>query len=283
MSTTATQTGSVNEITKYVVEGQELTLTPQIIKDIICRGNNVPDDQVVKFMHLCVANKLNPFTNEVYLVGYKTKDGGFQAQMTISKEAYYKRADAHPEFEGIKSGVIILRNDEIIELEGSFYLQTDQVLGGWAIAYRKGRANTVAKVSLAEYTQNNTMWNTKPGTMIVKIAKVQALREAFPSIMSGIYTEEEISRTDPFAKVEKAPEHTPIDTSDIEERVRRTGSIEELSQIYKSLPDELKKDRNLTAVFTEQKHRIKSKPSVEEYAEYVELQAPQSDELPFTD
>jgi uncharacterized protein CbrC (UPF0167 family) len=45
---------------------------------------------------------------------------------------------------------------------------------------------------LSEYNKGFALWKTMPATMIRKVAIVQALREAFPETLSGMYSEDEI-------------------------------------------------------------------------------------------
>ena len=53
----------------------------------------------------------------------------------------------------------------------------------------------------------NNQWATKPGTMIRKVAKAQALREAFPEDMAGMYEAEEFGMD--YSDMPSAP----VDTS----------------------------------------------------------------------
>jgi hypothetical protein len=112
--------------------------------------------------------------------------------MIVSKEALMKRAEACEHYEGMKSGVIIKRVDEILEVEGTFYLKTDVLLGGWATVYRSDRKFPyVSRVSLDEYDKKQSTWVDKKATMIRKTAIVQAMREAFPAQLGAMYTAEE--------------------------------------------------------------------------------------------
>ena len=43
----------------------------------------------------------------------------------------------------------------------------------------------------------NGQWSKKPATMIRKVALVQALREAFPKALGGLYTAEEQGQEEP--------------------------------------------------------------------------------------
>lgn len=174
---------------KFSVNGEEVKLTGSIVKNYLTRGNDgVSDQEIVMFINLCKYQKLNPFLNEAYLVKFK----GSPAQIITSKEAYMKKAERNEDYEGFKAGLIVQRNNEVVEIEGSFALTTDKVLGGWAEVYKKNRKFPyVAKVNLDEYNKGQSTWTQKPKTMIRKTAIVQALREAFPEDLGALYTEEE--------------------------------------------------------------------------------------------
>lgn len=183
----------------YSVAGQEITLTYKIIRDYLTKGNGqVSDQDLMQFMSICKFNQLNPFLNEAYLI----KFGSQPAQMIVSKEALMKRAEANEKYEGIRAGLILLREGKITEVEGAFYLKDDEILGAWAEVYRKDRKfPIVAKVPLSEYDKKQSSWNEKRATMITKVAKVQALREAFPAQLGAMYTSEEQGVIDIEAEV----------------------------------------------------------------------------------
>lgn len=175
---------------KYQVNGEEVKLTGSIVKNYLTRGDEaVSDQEVVMFINLCRYQKLNPFLNEAYLVKFK----GYPAQIITAKEAYMKKAERNADYEGFKAGLIVQRDKEMVEVEGSFALKTDIVLGGWSEVYKKNRkVPYVAKVNLDEYNKGKSTWTQKPKTMIRKVAIVQALREAFPEDLGALYTEEEV-------------------------------------------------------------------------------------------
>lgn len=177
----------------YQVAGQEVKLSFDIVRNYLTKGNgNVSDQDLVQFISICRFNQLNPFLNEAYLV----KFGTTPAQMIVSKEALMKRAEANEQYDGLKGGLIIQRENQILELEGNFHLKTDILLGAWAEVYRKDRKfPVIAKVSLDEYDKKQSSWNEKKSTMIGKVAKVQALREAFPAQLGAMYTQEESNNT----------------------------------------------------------------------------------------
>ncbi|APC41086.1 phage recombination protein Bet [Clostridium estertheticum] len=173
----------------YTVGDEEVKLTANIVKTFIARGTkNVTDKELVIFMNLCKYRKLNPFLNEAYLVKF-----GEDAQIVVGKEALMRKAEESPRYKGHKAGIIVVREKEILELEGCFKLKTDVLVGGWAQIFVEGKDYpVVAKVALTEYSTGKSIWTNKPSTMIRKVALVQALREAFPTEVGALYAKEEL-------------------------------------------------------------------------------------------
>jgi phage recombination protein Bet len=177
----------------YLVAGQEVNLSYAIVKNFLTKGNGqVTDQDLTQFISICKYNQLNPFLNEAFLIKYGDKP----ASMIVSKEALMKRAETHEGYRGIQAGIIVMRDGQPVELEGSFFLANDILAGGWAKVYRKDRDYPyVSKVKLSEYDKKQSIWTEKPSTMIRKVAEVQALREAFPTQLGALYTAEEVGVT----------------------------------------------------------------------------------------
>ncbi|EAA0148470.1 TPA_asm: phage recombination protein Bet [Listeria innocua] len=182
-----------DKVVVYEVNGENVKLSPSIIRDYLVSGNaEVSDQEVVMFLQLCKYQKLNPFLKEAYLV----KFNGYPAQIITSKEAFMKRAETHEQYDGFEAGVIVERNGEIIELEGAVSLKDDKLLGGWARVFRKDRSRPVSvRISEKEFNKKQSTWTAMPLTMMRKTAVVNAMREAFPDNLGAMYTEEEQSIT----------------------------------------------------------------------------------------
>ena len=177
------------EIVKYqTFSGEEIALTAADVKSL-CKHAN--DEEIHRFLKLCLYQKLNPFLNDAFLIKYDAKA---TATMVVAKSVFDERADDHPEFEGLTSGVVVQRGNEIIERDGGLCLPGDKLLGAWAIVHRRGRVPRVVKVDIKEYHKGQSSWNVMPSTMIVKVAEHQALRKSFPSTFKGLYSQEEMSR-----------------------------------------------------------------------------------------
>ncbi|MEG2918846.1 MAG: phage recombination protein Bet [Clostridium sp.] len=177
----------------YEVGGNEIKLTQSIVKQFITKGNgDITVPEAVNFMMWCSHNKLDPFNNEAYLV----KFGNQAAQQLVGKGAFMRRAEEDKHYEGFKAGVILLREGQLVEQEGAFKLPKDTLVGGWCEVYINDKKHPIkAMVTLEEYNKGQSTWKSMPLTMIRKVAIVQALREAFPTQLSGLYVEDEMEPT----------------------------------------------------------------------------------------
>lgn len=184
---------------KYKCGEEEVVLSPSIIRNYLVNGNgNVTDQEIAMFLNLCRFQHLNPFLREAYLI----KFGSQPATIVVGKEAITKRAMRNEKYAGQTAGVVIY-HEESGELEyrpGSLLMEGEQLVGGWAKVYVKGYDVPIeAVVSYQEYVGTtkdgtvNSQWSKKPATMIRKVALVQALREAFPEDLGGMYSSEEMN------------------------------------------------------------------------------------------
>lgn len=176
------------DMVKYEGHGGLVEFTAQEVKDRLCP--TIDDKELSFVMALCAAQKLNPFTKDVYIVKY----GSSPAQIVTSKEVFTKRAQANPKFEGFQAGLTFLTQDgQIVQREGSMPIQGWALIGAWCKVYIKGyREPMYDEVALAEYSTGKSNWAKMPGTMLRKVAICHALREAFPDDFQGLYGAEEM-------------------------------------------------------------------------------------------
>lgn len=215
-SLTKGKTANKNEV-KVVANGEEFTLTPDTVKAYLVSGNRdlVTMQEVVMFMNLCRFQHLNPWLKEAYLIKYSQND---PAALVTGKDAFLKRAEGETNYDGFKAGIIVQDEDgEVIYRDGSFKLPGESLVGGFAEVFRKDRDHSFrAEVSFEEYAARkkdgslNSQWSKKPTTMIRKVALVQALREAFPGTLGGMYSAEEKGVDEPIdVDVTEIPQETP--------------------------------------------------------------------------
>lgn len=217
------QKATPTSVTYALASGDNITLDADTVKNFLTNGNGqVSDKEVAMYVQLCKSQQLNPFLKEAYLIKYSNNT---PASIVVSKDAFIKRAEAHPQYDGMKSGIIVMNKEgKVTEREGAFRLPNESVVGGWARVFRKDKkTETYDSVSYEEYAVKdsngniNTMWRTKPATMIQKVAEVHALRKAFPERLSGMYVEEETDRAQVISTMPKDNEQGTYDLSGMNE------------------------------------------------------------------
>ena len=184
----------------FKVGNDQIKLNPGIVRKYLVNGHGaVTDQEIVYFMHLCKSRQLNPFTKEAYLIKY----GQEPATMVVARDALEKRAIKNVQYNGKKVGIYVMNKEtnELIKRDGTIYIkETEKLIGAWCTVYRRDWENPVSiEVNLDEYIGRkkdgtaNANWTNKPVTMITKVAKAQALREAFIEELEGMYEQEEVN------------------------------------------------------------------------------------------
>jgi len=185
---------------EFVPFGQadSIKLSVEIVKNLIAvptrSGKTCSDRDAIKFMMLCKAQRLNPFAGDAFLIGYDGQDGATFSLIT-AHVAFLKRAETHPEFDGMKSGIIVVdEEDALSDIEGDFHLPKHKVVGGWATVYFKNRKYPITRrVKLSRFQKGFGVWKDDPAGMICKVAEADALRSSFPTLIGGLYMKDEIN------------------------------------------------------------------------------------------
>lgn len=222
-----TQEQKSDKIT-YNANGEEVKISPKMIKDYLVAGNGqVTDQEVVMFLSLCKFQHLNPFIREAYLIKYGTSP----ATVVVGKDVLLKRAMRSEKFGGLSAGVIVVNaNGEIEEREGTFVLPDENLVGGWAKVIIKGyEVPFYSSVSMKEYSTGKSNWLTKPATMIRKVAVAQALREAFPEEMSALYEQEEVKEVSDIT-LDTTPVNVPDEPSSVADVKEPVQTVAEPTQ-----------------------------------------------------
>lgn len=211
------------QLVTFDVNGFQVQLTPQIVRDYLVSGDKERVDmkEIVMFINLCKFSGLNPWLKEAYCIKY----GNEPATMVVAKEALQKRAEKNPAYDGHVSGIIVIDgNGEIQYRVGGFRLPDEEIVGGYAEVWRKDRNHSYrVEVSFDEYAGRkkdgtlNNQWAKKPATMIKKVALAQALREAFPTDMNGLYSAEEQGLDETVLDVTPVEQPQVLDMPDVQE------------------------------------------------------------------
>lgn len=165
-------------MSKEVVKAQSAELAPwaeseeTTIKEKYGKGLTGVEWNI--FRSMAVKTGLNPMFGEIYA----TKYGSGPASIFVGKNGYLRRASEHPAYDGHK-----------VELVAD---SDGRPLGAVATVWRKDRGHPITvEVDMDEYDLKQSVWKSKPKTMIKKVALSQALREAFPGEFNGTYDESE--------------------------------------------------------------------------------------------
>lgn len=206
-----------------------IKLTASIVRRLIAvptKSGKVPsDDDCFRFMMLCKAKALNPFEQDAYLIGYDGQDGP-KFSLITAHQAFLKRAEVNDEYDGMKSGVMVMRDEKLVELEGDFHFDNDVLVGGWACVYFKNREHPMLKrIKLSRFNTGRSQWAKDPAGMIVKCAEADALRSSFPTMLGGMYIREESDQEVPPAA--KVPIFTPPAAIDVASEARKSDDSPE--------------------------------------------------------
>lgn len=182
-----------DEIVRYEDrDGAQITLTPNDVAMYCASGGaELSQRDVVNFMATCKALGANPFLGDVYLVKYRNSEN---AQIMAGKNYYTRVAVSIPTYDGMAAGIIcVTRDGQVAYRTGSMAYPGETAIGGWAEVHDKRWGRPVrAEVAMEEYNSHKSLWNSKPLTMIRKVALVQALREAYPDRFAGTYDQSEM-------------------------------------------------------------------------------------------
>jgi len=176
-------------------DGREYTFD-EVATYVKYHAPNATQAEIEEFFNYCKLRRLSPY--DVHFIKY----GDGKPVIVVGKDAFLKRAERSKQLNGYDAGVITVNKEsgEVIYRRGAFYVKNkEELVGGWAEVHRKDYEKPIrVEVSLDEYARRNKKgelmnnWATMPATMIRKVALVQALREAFPGEMSGMYVPEEM-------------------------------------------------------------------------------------------
>lgn len=169
-------------------------------------SNDVTQADLAIFLTQSKRTGLDPFSRQIYMIGRKQKTAnGYETKQTIQVGIDGLRAIAHR---------VAQQCHEVFSMSDTLWADRS---GVWHDVWLSPEPPAAAKVSVKrgggvfsavaifkEYApvyngKLSGMWASKPALMIAKCAEALALRKAFPSDMSGIYTDDEMSRADDVA------------------------------------------------------------------------------------
>ena len=194
-----------------VQEIQPIAPTVENLRTYLKVPDGKKDTDLMLDLEIARQRGLNPFTGEMYYA----QDG----RLAVTKSGESILAARNPNFAPPTTGLVVLTKEgELVERKGAVKLPTDKILGAWS---KVESLNYESSVSFYEYysgayvidencdkvldalgkekrktksdgkPMGTNVWDSKPATMIRKVALTHALRECFPQVYSGIYDESE--------------------------------------------------------------------------------------------
>jgi len=191
----------------------------QLIKDTIARG--ATNDEFKIFLHVCQKTGLDPFAKQIWLV--KRWDSNLKREsMSIQTgiDGYRLIADRTGNYSPGKATTFSY--DEVGRLKSA----TAYVLKRTADGTWHEVSSTVHWEEYAAYKKDGNltgMWEKLGHTMLSKVAESHALRRAFPTDLSGLYTKDEMEQAE-VQTIESEPVNPTIGELEGEELSSLVGS-----------------------------------------------------------
>ena len=142
------------------------------IKQTVARGAN--DSQLALFLQVCKSRNLDPFTKQVYFTpqGIIVSIDGFRA--IAERTGCYAPGPTRYEYDDAKN------------LVAAYVTVRKLVAGQWF--------DIEESAFFDEYRGSSPIWKKMPRVMLAKCAEARALRRAFSSDLSGLYSPEEMDQ-----------------------------------------------------------------------------------------
>lgn len=157
----------------------------RLIKSLI--APEATDDELQVFMYQCKRTGLDPFSRQIYCIHRNERGRGKRMTIQTGIDGFRIIADRTQRYAPGRDTTF--EEDE----QGNLLRATAYVK-----KYQEGVWHEVpATAEWSEYVvADNYMWKTKRRVMLGKCAEALALRKAFPLQLSGLYTSDEMGKSD---------------------------------------------------------------------------------------
>lgn len=166
-----------------------------LLKRTVCKGST--DDEFQLFAHVCKKSKLDPFAKQIHAVKRWSKAEGREVMsIQVGIDGYRLIAHRTNVCAGISDPSFTYRlnpetGEPTLQIESASVI-VKKIVGGHVCEFK-------ATAFWSEYYPGEKMgymWRQRPKGQLGKCAEALALRKAFPSELSGLYTNEEMDKTE---------------------------------------------------------------------------------------
>jgi phage recombination protein Bet len=158
-----------------------------LLKNTIC--SNLLDTEFELFLGICERTKLDPFSKQIY--GIKR---GSKLVIQVGIDGFRSIAERTGERDG-EDVTLWCGNDGVWY---DVWLQDIPPAACKVTVHRKGCSRPFSAVARYKSycVSSNPLWRSMPEVMLAKCAESLALRKAFPQVLSGLYTSDEMGQAD---------------------------------------------------------------------------------------
>lgn len=245
-----------------------------LIKRTIAKG--ATDDELMMFLNVCKGLGLSPFLKHVHFVKrWDSKAGEEVGAVQVGIDGFRSIAEATGAYAGNSDAQFGESIDKVCEYTRTVNGRQEKVKDEYKAPV--SATVTVRKVvqgSPYDFTatarwdefypgdKQGFMWRTKPHVMLGKCAEAQALRKAFPKVLGGVYTPEELEQSS-----QRSPEQT------VEDKMQKALAMIAKDTDVKRMQTYLAKVEASDAYTDEQKAEIRQ--AVENRTKEVENDKPE--------
>lgn len=203
----------------------------ELMHNTVAKGTNLTEFRY--FLNVSRASGLNPFLKEIWC--YKDNKGN--QIIFAGRDGFLKKAQQNPDFAGIRSAEVRVNDEFEIDIANGKVKhkvttlddsKRGDIVGAYAIAFRKDGEPTIEVVSWATYNKANstyTPWKTHPAEMIKKVAEVHALKKAFG--ISELQMEEDFNI--------RGDKVLPLGTEVSNKKIEDGQIVSAISEVYKNM------------------------------------------------